>query len=327
MPAFFVFPLSLLFTRPSTMKQKVLADRVRAAVAAPELAPATLTQWRATFCVGENSFDTAVDAGLMAGQLAFCFAGGYQAALRRLLPSLPQEAFAALLLSEGKRQRPDELLTTLTPVAGGGFRLDGEKSYVTGGAAADPLLVVARHGVAPDGRVRTVLAMLPPGLPGITCTDRADVGFLAALPHGRAKFDGVYVEPQMLMSGDGWVDYARPFRTIEDTHVSAAVAAYMLVHGLRFGFPDPLSAALFSCLVRLGECAQRDATDPIGHLLLAGAERELQQAAAQVNDLIVARDDDFARDWRVNHLLVALAAPARAKRLQNAMALLKPVGP
>ena len=64
---------------------------------------AGLAQWRATFRVGFDSFSTALDAGLGAGELAFAFAGGYQAALRRMLPSLPPAAFAALLLSEGKR--------------------------------------------------------------------------------------------------------------------------------------------------------------------------------------------------------------------------------
>jgi hypothetical protein len=37
--------------------------------------------------------------------------------------------------------------------------------------------------------------------------------------------------------------------------------------------------------------------------------------------LVAGADDDFARDWRANHLLVALAAPARAKRLEKAMRL------
>lgn len=306
------------------MMQDMLVGRVRASVTGSADTAATLAQWRATFRIDTDSFVTAVDAGLVAGQLAFCFAGGYQAALRRMLPALPDNAFAALLLSEGKRQRPDELLTTLTPLGDGRYRLDGDKSYVTGGDAADPLLVVARHGVAPDGRVQTALVILPPTLPGISCVDRTDVGFLAALPHGRAKFAGVVVEAAMIARGDGWIDYARPFRTLEDVHVSAAVAAYLLVNSLRRGFPDALSAALFSCLVRLGDCAQRAATDPVGHLLLAGAERELQQAAAQVNDLVAGQDDEFVRDWRANHLLVALAAPARMARLGKAMAQLRP---
>lgn len=290
------------------------------AVAASEVAPpATLAQWRQGFRVQKDALASAVAAGCRAGQLAFAFAGGYQAALRRLLPTLAPDAFAALLLSEGKRQRPDELLTTLTPLADGSFRLDGEKSYVAGGEAADCLLVVARHGVATDGRVKSALVVLPGHAPGIVHSARSETAFLPALPHGRARFEGVGVMQANILPGDGWVDYARPFRTLEDIHVSAAVAAHLAVNAVRRNFPDDLLASLLGCLVRLGECAARDVNAADNHVLLAAAERELQQAAVQVNALIAGVEDEFARDWRANHLLVALAAPARAKRLEKAL--------
>lgn len=300
-----------------------IVERVRLAVNDRQESPATLAEWRVTFRPRGDTFLSALDAGCQAGQLAFCFAGGYQAALRRLLPFLAPTAFAALLLSEGKRQRPEELLTTLTPLADGRFRLDGEKSYVTGADAADPLLVIARNGVAADGRVTAALVVLPAGLPGISGSARQDVGFLAALPHGRARFDGVVVEPAMLVAGDGWRQYARPFRTLEDVHVSAAVAAHLAVHALRGGFPPALVATLLACLARLADCAAREADDPVGHLLLAGAERDLALASTEIDAAVARTDDAFARDWRANRLLLGLAAPARLKRLEKAVGRLR----
>ncbi len=296
---------------------------LREAAAHPCPAPQTLAVWRVNFRVGDDTFATAIAAGANADQLAFCFAGGYQAALRRLLPSLPATAFAALLLSEGRRQRPEDLTTALTPLASGGWRLDGEKSWVAGGVVADPLLVIARHGVAADGRVQAVLVVLPSTLPGVLHSAGSDVGFLSALPHGRVRFEGVVVEAGMLAPGDGWRDYARPFRTIEDIHVTAAIAAYLAVTALRASFPAPLVAALAACLARLADCAAREPTDAVAHLLLAGAEREMQQIAGEISQLIVGRDDQFAQDWRANHLLMALASTARAARLQKAMAILQ----
>ena len=299
-----------------------LVAGVRRAAADDHPAPPDFAAWRAGFACRGTPFQAAVAAGLSAGQLAFCFAGGYQAALRCLLPSLPATAFGALLLSEGKRQRPEELTTTLTPRGDGGFRLEGEKSWVTGALSADPLLVIARRGTDADGRVSAALVVLPPGLDGIRIEERRDMPFLAAVPHGRALFTGVEVEAAMVVEGDGWRDHARPFRTIEDVHVLAAMAAHAARQSVRDGWSPSLQAALLSCLARLSGCAQYAPGDPSGHLLLAAAERELQGCVAQINELLAGRDDDFPRDWRANHLLVALAAPARAKRLEKAVATL-----
>lgn len=303
------------------MKVDSLIAGLRAAARQPGPAPSDLAAWRENFRVQDDTFFTAVDAGLHAGQLAFCFAGGYQAALRRLLPFLPPQAFAALLLSEGKKQRPEDLQTVLTPLSSGRFCLDGEKSYVAGGAVADPLLVVARHGVDAQGRARAVLLVMPPTLPGIVLTAGRDLGFLSVLPHARVNFAGVVVEPEMLVPGDAWRDCARPFRTIEDIHVTAAIAAHLAVSALRFSWPSALFSTLLACIVRLADCAERSPTDPFMHILLAGAEREMQQCAVQINALTHGQDDEFSRDWQGNQVLIGLAATARAARLQKAMAI------
>lgn len=300
-----------------------LLGQLQSAAATAELPPATLAQWRRGFAVGGDTFSSAVAAGMHAGQLAFVFAGGYQSALRQLVPGLPAGHFAALLLSEGRHQRPEELRTTLTPRADGTFQLDGEKSYVTGGAAADTLLVVARQGTADDGRARVAVALLPGQAPGVEHIARSDAAFLPELPHGRARFAGVQLEAAALLPGDGWRDYARPFRTIEDIHVSAAVAAHLAVAALRRKYPESLLASLLACLARLETCARLAPQDAAGHVLLAGAERELQQITTQINELVAEQHDEFARDWRANHLLVALAAPARGARLQKAFSSLR----
>lgn len=299
-----------------------LFAQLNAAAVASGPAPETLAQWRKSLRVGNDTFASAVESGAHAGQLAFAFAGGYQAAIRRLLPSLAPDAFVALLLSEGKRQRPDELLTTLTPTGDGNHFLSGEKSYVMAGAAADFLLVVARQGVVADGRACSAMILLPALAAGIAHEARHEAIILPALPHGRARFERVDVSPEMILPGDGWTRYAKPFRTIEDIHVSAAIAAHLAVHAIRRGFPQGLVASLAACLSRLAECAYADVNDAAAHVLLAAAERELQQVCLQANELVKNDDDGFARDWRANFSITALAVPARAKRLEKALAAL-----
>lgn len=301
-----------------------IVQQVFRAATGPLPANADLRSWWLAQQAAPAGFQAALAAGLAGGELAYCFAGGYQAALRQLWPSLDDDAFGAFLLSEGRRQRPDELLTTLTPLPDGRFRLDGEKSWVTGGAMASLLLVVARAGALPDGRVRSLLVALPAGTPGTHLEERPPIGVLAALPHGKARFEGVVVEPGMLAAGDGWVDYGKPFRTIEDIHVSTAVAAHLAAQALRAGWPEALAASLLGCLGRLAECAGRDVAAPLTHLLLAAAERELQFAAAQVNECVAAVDDAFARDWKANQAVLMLAVPARGQRLMRAVGGLRP---
>lgn len=297
-------------------------DLVGAAAARPCPVYADVAVWHAAFSLQPDRFRSALQAGLGGGQLAFCFAGGYQAALRCLLPQLPDDAFAALLLTEGKRQRPEELETRLTALPDGSFRLDGEKSYLTGGELADTWLVIARREDAGEAP-RVVLVTLPAGLPGASILPRPALGLLDALPHARARFDGVRVAAAMIAPGDGWRDYAKPFRTLEDIHVSIAVAAHLAAEALRAGWPDRLLAVLIAILARLADCASHGAGDPVAHLLLAAAEQELQQVATQVNELLAGRDDAFARDWQANRMLLALAAPARGKRLERAAASLR----
>lgn len=299
--------------------------RLRQAAASPLPASAGLADWWRDFRVGPDALDTAREAGLAGGRLAFCFAGGYQAALRRLQPSLPEHAFAALLLTEGKRQRPEELQTQLVPAGDGRFLLHGEKSFVTGGALADTWLVVARM---PDPSAtavpKTVVVRMSPGCEGASLLDRPPVGLLDALPHARARFDGVPVNEAQFLPGDGWRDHARPFRTIEDIHVSLAIAAHLAAQGLREGWPDALLATLIAAMARLEDAGRRDPSDAGTHLLLAGAEQELQGVAAAVTQRVADRDDAFARDWRADGMVMALAVPARLKRLEKALATLRP---
>ncbi|MFZ5723497.1 MAG: hypothetical protein ACOY33_07530 [Pseudomonadota bacterium] len=305
------------------MQIESLVFRLREAAAAAPAMPADLGAWRAGFRVQPDSFATAFEAGLAAGQLGFCFAGGYQAALRALVPALPVDAFAALLVTEGRQQRPEEIRTALQAQPGDRFRLDGEKSWVAGGPAATHLLVLARHGSDVDGRLRSALVLLSPQAAGVTLESRPANGFLDVVPHARARFDAVAVDAGMILPGDGWRDHARPFRTIEDIHVSTAIAAHLAVQGLRRDWPAPLLATLVAVLARLAQCAARAPGDPLTHLLLAGAEQELAQATAQTGALAAADDDAFARDWRANGMLLAMAAPARVKRLEKALAVLR----
>lgn len=290
--------------------------------------------WRAGWRSSDDPVRDALQGGLAAGNLALAFAAGYQAALRLLLPGrLAGDAFAALLLSEGRRQRPEELATRLQATADG-FALAGEKSWVTGGEHAEVLLVVARSdergaadGAGAAARVPATLVMLPRTTPGVMLEARTDVPVLHELPHARARFMDVPVTAAQVLPGDGWRDYGKPFRSCEDICVSLAFATYLFAQGRAEGWPATLLASLAGCVLRLADLARLPPGDAPTHLLLAAAEQELASAALQVDACLAGSDTPFARDWRANRAFLLLAAPARAKRLHNAIATLFPGRP
>ena len=61
--------------------------------------------------------------------------------------------------------------------------------------------------------------------------------------HARLHLDNVLCE---LLPGDGWDSYVKPFRSIEDLHVLAAITAWLYGIGRDGGWPAALRKASVS---------------------------------------------------------------------------------
>src|SRR5205085_6642544 len=94
-----------------------------------------IVAWWRRFCVDEPAsapFDRAVLAGFRANRMAGAFAGGYQSALRALVPvRLAAAEIASFCVSEPDGNSPRAIETRLEPRAGGGFTLSGHKRWST----------------------------------------------------------------------------------------------------------------------------------------------------------------------------------------------------
>ena len=103
-----------------------------------------------------SPFDRAVIAGFRADRLAGAFAGGYQGALRTLVPGTlaDDDVIASFCVSEPGGNSPRAIESRLTPRAGGGFTLNGHKRWSTMAPVASVLLVAAHEGVDDAGRKR-----------------------------------------------------------------------------------------------------------------------------------------------------------------------------
>src|SRR5262245_60367021 len=84
----------------------------------------------------------AAAAGFAADRLGYAFAGGYRAALARLVPAVRGNACLCATEPGGAHPRYIKAALERLPDADA-YRLDGTKTWVTLGTEADELLVVA----------------------------------------------------------------------------------------------------------------------------------------------------------------------------------------
>ncbi|MEZ4235572.1 MAG: acyl-CoA dehydrogenase family protein [Myxococcota bacterium] len=255
----------------------------------------------------------AVRAGLRAATVGEAFLGGYRAALHQLVPSLAGHAAALAATEEG----PLHPRTVTTAVAGD--RVTGRKRWITGAPGADRAVVLARAGADGD-RVALVAVIVALDGPGATLQAMPPTPFVPDVPHAELTLQDAPVLARV--PGDGWADVVRPFRTVEDLHVHAAAAAYLLAVGERSGWgPEPM-AALCAGLAALATLARRDPADPAAHLALAGVLAGLHATAASLpwSDA----DPDEAARWQRDAALLSVAQRARDARLAAAVGRLSP---
>lgn len=269
-----------------------------------------------------NPIEAAIAGGFAADRLAWAFCSGYQAALRALLPDLPANALASLCVTESGGNHPRAIQTTLlpNPELAGQFVLDGHKRWTTLGPDSALLLVAARIGdAAQDARVQLKLALVRRDAPGVSLRTMSEIRFIPEVAHAEVHLERVSIDARDLLEGDAYARYVKPFRTMEDLHVHAAVLACLLREARRLEWPRAWIERAFAALHALVAIAQLDVSSPATHIALAGA---LEIGAALVREADacwdVAGDDAAGERWKRDRALLSVASSAREKRLARA---------
>ena len=267
--------------------------------------------------------DVALVGGFTADRLAYAFASGYQAALCALVPGVPRERRHALCATEAGGGHPAAMHTRLTR-SGEGLQLEGTKTFVTLGTHADVLWVVATEGADERGRPRLRLARVEARGPGVTLTALPPPPFVPELPHAELRLHAVV--PEEVLPGDGYTRYLKPFRTVEDCHVFAAVLGWLLQVGRRSGWPEEVREELLALAVLLRGLSMADPASPAVHLALAGA-LDLCRARVEALGPHWARVDAPTRErWERDRRLLDVAGKVRALRREAARRKLAPAG-
>jgi acyl-CoA dehydrogenase len=267
----------------------------------------------------ERPIDRAIAGAARVDRLGYAFAGGYAAALRAMVPDLPGDTLASFAATEKGGNSPRKIETTLAEGV-----LNGRKSWVTLGPEGGVVLVVARvpgDGPRPELRVVRVDASAP----GVTITPLPHMPIVPEIPHASISFDGVAVAPSDVLPGDGYDRYLKPFRTIEDLHVHAALLAWLLAVGARSGWPRAPRERALAALIGARGLAEMDPSSPVTHVALGGLLAETRGILADLEPCWATAEPELRARWDRDRPLLEVAGAARSRRLERAWERL--VGP
>jgi acyl-CoA dehydrogenase len=266
---------------------------------------------------GASPFAAAVLAASRTDRLGFAFAAGYAAALEHLVggASLP----AALCVSEVGGNGPRAIETRLV-TRESGYRLTGEKTFVTFGRHANSLIVAARAGDKADGTPDLKVVKIPAKRHGVALQDLPEIAFVPEVPHASARFEQVEVHDEEILPGDGYLRYVKPFRTIEDIHVVGATLGYLIGWARRVGGCLDWIAELSANLVSLDALRALEPLDPRTHMALHGCHARTMQALTSdsFRQLLESANAAERDRWNRDRALLDVASKARARRFEAA---------
>lgn len=215
-------------------------------------------------------------------------------------------------------------VATLAERVGETVRLTGKKSFVTLAEHAERVFVVAREGEREDGTPVLGVYEVELDADALGVELLPETPFAPEIRHAVVTLFGVTVPASARLPGDGYLDYVKPFRTIEDLHVFAALLGHRLAlsRRLELGAEDlGRGLALAAALMGLeGSSPKSAATHLALERIFEDARAHVPLGAEALGRLPDAERERFVRDLPL--LGVAdRARRARAARAREALSL------
>ncbi len=255
--------------------------------------------------------------GALATSVGQAFVAGYRAALQQLFSPRARGLASALCVTEEHGAHPRAISTTLSRV-GDQWRLHGRKRWVSGADPSLTLFVVATTGTQPDGRPALRVAAVPANREGVALSMMSEIPFVPDVLHANVSFDDVRVNDQELLDGDGYAQFVKPFRTVEDLHVFGAVLGYLVSTARELRWPSGAIAPLVSSLIAARALSLEDPSAPVTHLALQGVLSQSRAAIEALDPLWQGADDARRTGWQRDRALLGVASKARTERAHAA---------
>jgi acyl-CoA dehydrogenase len=290
----------------------------------------TLNDWKKLFLRNSSDWEEPVDCAIMGGfiadRVAYAFASGYKTALSCLVPSLPLNQMVAFCVTEEGGAHPRAIHTRFQEIHGGSdkeqrWSLTGIKQFASMADKADMLIVAASMGIDPEGKNKIRMVLIDRDAKGITVEIMKDIPFVKEIGHGLIRLENVEVGESQLLPGDGYARYIKPFRTIEDLHVLAAILGYLFRVASLYGWSRLLMEQMLILLVSVRTLALADPTAPEVHIAIGGFQKQMDDLLEAIEPHWSQTDEETRIGWERDSALMRVAGgDTRAKRLGSAWA-------
>jgi acyl-CoA dehydrogenase len=272
---------------------------------------------------GKDPMSRAIAGGFAADRVGWAFASGYQAALHALFPGAPDDRICALCVTEAEGNSPKAIKSSLRKV-GNTYVLNGSKRWTTLGPDGSLFFVAARDEAASGDRAAIKIIKVSSGAPGLTIQAMPQTRFVPEVPHAQLEFKDLRIPESEILPGDGYTNYVKTFRTVEDIYVNAAILGYLLREARRLAWPEHWIESCISVLLLLEKLAGENPNSPITHLALAGA---LAISAGLTGEAEISWEatapDPAAQRWQRDRELLKVAGGLRAQRTARAWEILR----
>lgn len=260
----------------------------------------------------ERPMDRALLGGLRADRVGYAFVAGYRNALQVLAPMLVGNEIVSLCATEAGGNQPRAIETRFAD-----GRLNGRKRWATLGGRATSLLIVASTGQE-NGRNRLKVVRVRSDQPGVRVVRMDEAPFLPEIPHAEIHLDDVEIRDGDILPGDGYDAYLKPFRTVEDLHVHAALIGYLIGVARRSSWPRERIEELTSLVASVRSLAEEAPLEGSTHVALAGFLTAAHFALERVEPLWAQVDPGTRARWTRDRMILNVAAKAREARREAA---------
>jgi len=301
--------------------QTSIAYCLQAPVNVPETPnfEAWATQWFGAPHASQLPIDRAIRSAFAADRIGWAFASAYQAALQALVPGARAGAMLSLCVTEKAGNRPRDIETRIEVLADGSVRVHGSKRWAMIGDAPTTLLVVGvTEAAAPGGVPHLRVVQVPVGTAGLSIQHTQPTRFVPEVPHCAVELSAVEFGTEALLPGDGYAQYMKPFRTLEDVYVAAATLAYLMREARANCWPTDYMERLAAALAAVHAIAQQAPLEPVTHILLSGALQIVRGLREEATALWAHANDASAERWRRDCALFDVADTARRLRRERA---------
>jgi acyl-CoA dehydrogenase len=283
----------------------------------------SIDQWEDVFFKSVSDWsepvDKAVIGGFLSDRAGYAFAAGYESALMRLVPSLPERTIVSFSVTEERGGHPAAIESTLKKAPDGkSWILDGRKKFATLAGKAQVFLVAASTGTSPDKKNRIRMARIDRDAPGTEIILMSNLPFIPEISHGELTFKGVHVKDSEIFPNDGYADYIKPFRTIEDVHVSAAIAGYIFRVASQYRWPQSFREQALVLLAGLRTLALEDPKSPAVHIALGGLRTQMSSLFENAAAFWKNTDTETRTRWERDKAVLSVGGKARVRRLEKA---------